>query len=547
MSGTQMTAILDLNSWEWQSVLSSVHQPFPSSFSISTLVNDTKMVYGLGLNGHTVYDGFYVFDIQQRTWIPTESSIIDETNIFIQQQTHKVSLYIVLAISILGSILGLCIIVCCLWHKYRIFFINHIKSVIWSPRAGEPFWAEISRLLFRLWFFAVFSVISCVLILQVKQSPIIHQTHRENNREMMTPDIRFCFDGWVDQARPVLQCTTDFGRSCDKYLMNITQQVNKELDYYGSQLDCYLFLGGEQMKLGSQRLSNYGTKLHFYYYGQSANQSALHVEFYHPLHDPNIPTYGIDSKGSFDEWYSPDEYAKFVSGEKMNLKTKNVYSLDPAKISQVGYTYKRIERVDPSILNYIGFKSYRDTVHEVETVKKHQVKETTTANKNGFLGALYVFPSSQDTIVMREQRAFTVVHGIGIIGGILGLLIGLQTNVFGYRPRSPWGIIHRWSIGLMTRSLLDGLRKRFSSGEVYIPIVQPVHRRFSEKDTMDDQTLHEETEEERTLRLEQRLHVFEYLFQAYYINDEIFRSCSSSSSSTRSSCNKSTTTAKNIV
>lgn len=44
----------------------------------------------------------------------------------------------------------------------------------------------------------------------------------------------------------------------------------------------------------------------------------------------------------------------------------------------------------------------------------------------------------------------------------------------------------------------------------------------SKSDHQDEEE--EERQEDRMARLEERLHVFELLFQAYYINDEVFRS-----------------------
>jgi hypothetical protein len=50
ISGNQMIAILDLNTWQWilPQVKKSLYQPFPRSFAVASLVNETKMVYGLG-------------------------------------------------------------------------------------------------------------------------------------------------------------------------------------------------------------------------------------------------------------------------------------------------------------------------------------------------------------------------------------------------------------------------------------------------------------------------------------------------------------------
>lgn len=330
--------------------------------------------------------------------------------------------------------------------------------------------------------------------------------HRDENTVMMVPDIRFCFDGWEDQPNPVLQCTTDFGESCSQHIQDITKQVKRNLNYYGYKLTCYLFKGDNELKLSTNRLTSNGSSLQFYYYGQPSNQSILHIEAYHPFHDPNIPMYNIT--GTFDQWYSKDESIKFESDEQLNLKSKNVFNLDPSKESQIGYQFKRREKMDLTLWNYIGFGTKREILHQIETTK---YQANSVEPHNDFLGSLHVFPTSYYTVVMREQRAFTVIHGIGIIGGIFGLIIGFQASVFGYRPRSPWGIVHRWTVDLMRKSLLDGLRSRFSN-DVHIPIVHPVRNSPNQE------------EGHRMAKLEERLHVFEFLFQAYYIDDEVFRS-----------------------
>lgn len=375
-------------------------------------------------------------------------------------------------------------------------------------RAGEPLWAEISRLIFRFSFLAIFIMISIILIIQVQNSPIIDQIHRDEHSLMLAPHLRICFDGW----QPVLQCTTNSGESCNQHVQNITQQVNGNLNYYGEALTCYLFQS--DWILSNHRLKNHhGSSLQFYYYGNVSNKSLVHVESYHPLHDPNLPVYGLT--GDFDQWYSEDENAKFQSFEQSNLKTHNVFHLDPTKSSQIGYEYKRREKMDRTLWNYIGFGTRREIIHQIVTV---QYQSTTIDKSNEqenvsllpFVGSLDVFPTSYSTLVMREQRAFTVIHGIGIIGGIFGLMIGFQASVFGYRPRSPWGIVHRWTVAWMRKSLLDGLRARFSN-HVHIPIVHPVYNSHS-------QEIH------RMTSLEERLNVFEFLFQAYYIDDEVFRS-----------------------
>jgi hypothetical protein len=363
----------------------------------------------------------------------------------------------------------------------------------------------------------------------------------------MAPNIRFCFDGWINQPSPVIQCSTDFGEFCSHKIQDITKRVIPNLNYYGTKLTCYLFTGNS-MKLSTSRLSSNGSSIQFYYYGEqsSENNTLLHVEFYHPMHDPNIPVYSM-SQEQFDGWYDQDEIAKFQSNEQENLKTENVYYVDPLVASQIGYDFTRREKMDMTAWNYIGFGTKREKQYQIQTTRHESQALQPDFAEEQLLGSLYVIPTTYNMKVMREQRAFTVIHGMGIIGGIFGLMIGFQANLFGYRPRSPWGIVHRWSIGLMRKSLLDGLRSRFPNN-VHIPIVHPVHRRYSEGallrsqhykkkeddsiDTIQEKDEEEEDENQRMIKLEERLHVFELLFQAYYIDDEVFRSLGNATSGT---------------
>lgn len=548
-----MTAILDTKTWQWSSPPSSLYQPFPRSFAVASIVNNTKMAYGLGLNYHTVYDGFYVFDIETNEWeLPTNDSLIKKG--IIQIADHMlISTKWVIGLSVGASLMCLSLLAYWLMKRHRTTVLvlwTGLKRSIWNRRQGEPVWAEASRFLFRFSFLAIFVIVSTVLVIQIQNSPIIDQTHHDENLSTVSPDIRFCFDGWIDRPAPKLQCTTDYGQSCTQYIRDITKNINSNLNYYGSTLTCYLFTGAN-VYLSNSRMSSNGSQIQFYYYDDDAtapsvdyNRSVIHVELYHPKHDPNIPVYNItDSAGSFDQWYSSDEMAKFQSDEQVNSKTENIYNIHPLTQSQVGYEFTQREKIDVTAWNYIGFGTQRETMHQIKSNLHHDAVRSNVRTDKGFLqGSLVVHPLSRNTVVIREQRAFTVIHGMGIIGGIFGLIVGIQVNLFGYRPRSPWGLVHRWAIGLMRRSLLKGLRSRFSN-QVHIPIIHPVHRRYSEKSPVSPENYlastavvsieedDDDDDDERMMKLEERLHVFEMLFQAYYIDDEVFQSLSSTSTS----------------
>lgn len=45
-----LIAALDLQTWQWQiHDTESSYRPFPRSFAIANIVNDTRMIYGLGI------------------------------------------------------------------------------------------------------------------------------------------------------------------------------------------------------------------------------------------------------------------------------------------------------------------------------------------------------------------------------------------------------------------------------------------------------------------------------------------------------------------
>ncbi|CAO3652337.1 unnamed protein product [Cunninghamella echinulata] len=559
---SSMTAILDTLTWYWTIPMPSPYQPFPRSFASATLINETKVLVGFGINDHTIFDGLYIFDVNQEKWLPNSNMLT------LPDQQFDNSISFIVGITILGS--SICIIAMIAIYfmvkklKEKIVdLINKVKDDIWNRRIGEPIWAEISRFLFRILFLSLFIAIIIVLMLQVRYSPVIDQKYYAHNDEYTVdvPDIRFCFSGWTNtnsNIKPYIQCATDFGDSCSQYLIDISENVKIGLNYYDSVLKCYLFRAPPSFQLGrtNDRMLSNGSYIKFFYYGDrlTSNASQLHTVFYHKYHDPNLPVYSIQDPYNLPfSWYSNSENAQFQSSEAENLRTENAFDLDPNVGSTSSYALIEREEIQASnFWNYVGIASIHKRTFEISSKAVSESVASLYATEPQPLGSLLVFPEGYDVTILREQRAFTLVNAMGIIGGIFGLIVGLQTYLFGYRPRSPWGLIHRWSVGQMRLSLLHNLKSRFPPIN-NVPIVHPVHRRLTTKSitlnsknngsrfsTMKDVQLInsdkvvrppyyteediEETIQDRICRLEERLHIFELLFQAYYINDEIFRS-----------------------
>lgn len=74
----------------------------------------------------------------------------------------------------------------------------------------------------------------------------------------------------------------------------------------------------------------------------------------------------------------------------------------------------------------------------------------------------------------------------------------------------------------MKRSLLRGLQSKFKITDSGIPLVHPVHHRFSVTDLQGLDL--DEPETKRINRVEERMQMLEMLFKAYYVDDEVFRS-----------------------
>lgn len=308
-------------------------------------------------------------------------------------------------------------------------------------------------------------------MLQVRNSPIIDQKFYRHTDDYtidvpgkyssshfvksvtlyMIIDIRFCFDGWYpDQVKtmPFLRCATDFGDSCSQYIINITDSVRTGLDYYGEQLTCFLFRSSPDFRLGrtsDRSSSSSGSYLKFHYYGDHlpSNQSRIHVTFYNKYHDPNLPVYNIHDPYNLPDfhWYSKDENAAFQAAEQANLRTDNAFDLDTNSVSTGSYELsERQVIISDNVWNkYFGIGTARSVMHQIES---QAMSEPSTAHYHSIpapLGAFNVFPRRYEVAVFREQRAFTLLNAMGIIGGISGLLLGLQALLFGFRPRSPWG------------------------------------------------------------------------------------------------------------
>ena len=164
-----------------------------------------------------------------------------------------------------------------------------------------------------------------------------------------------------------------------------------------------------------------------------------------------------------------------------------------------------------------------------------------------------VIPQHYAVINVREQRIYTLANSLGFVGGISGLFVAIHALLFGNRPGSPWGLVQQFSIRLTQNSLYSALKKSYNTIGTRIPFVSPIHPRFGEHSTNDNNinaseetvklnieipsndedalTPHQYTcnnkHQEvngRVERMEERIQLIETMLKSYYIDDTLFKS-----------------------
>lgn len=349
------------------------------------------------------------------------------------------------------------------------------------------------------------------------------------------------FDTTVD-----ILCITDAGIGCNDYIRSLDMSLHKP--YFGpltNDLTCYLFTPPDTFMLGPNFAPPYnnGSYIHFILVGDppTTTGAVVHFNFYPLDADPNrnvyfgepVPYMTLD----ITIWQNDDSNA---------LTTTNLLDVTPNQTGSLEYQLEYSQYLTNIGWNYVGFASQYNQTSDLTSSQY-----TSPSNGLGqYVNIVTLKPQTFTILNSTEKKIYTLVNAVGFVGGLFGILVAFQTVMFGYRPRSPWGIVHRWSVGQMKRSISQGLRSRFDLlHNTPVPLVNPVHRRFSllnvrsygppdyydsESDDIDPQSLDHrsdtfmippgDTDEKRRLeRVEERMQLLELLFKSYYIDDEVFR------------------------
>ncbi|KAI7892262.1 uncharacterized protein EV154DRAFT_505361 [Mucor mucedo] len=429
------------------------------------------------------------------------------------------------------------------------------QDMIWSPRSGEPLWAETTRLLVRFILLVLFLAFVSYVIYRSVESPISSQRIEVKVDSVLAPDIRFCFDGFQSNKtnpktlNPSVSCNFRNGTSCSEHIYPLDKSLYTPVynDNFG-EISCFLFLPSPDFRIMNDvngYLDALGTKAVFTLfanpmYDNNLDWGVVYVDFYAPGYDYNVHVFQLGTTK-----FSRDEIMAWrISEQASNLVKTTI--LKQGVRSATSYSLTKVQKLRKDDgWNYIGFSS---TYDESMTVVNNYVDPPQNAENMNIsypytkrIAELTVLPEAFIETTMKEQKVFTLLNAFAQVGGVLGLFIAVQTLLFGFRPQSPWGIVHRWSFGNLRIRLTDRLAYYFNRTGTPVPLVNPVHndpnlhQYFRNNDTYiphgpdvpsasDDQIETTVVQENRVKRVEERLQLMELLLKSYYLNDEVFRS-----------------------
>ncbi|KAI9359780.1 hypothetical protein BD770DRAFT_319403 [Pilaira anomala] len=518
-------AILNTKTWTWLVPPVTGIPPSRRCNAAAGILSNKYLTIAFGATMWGYYNDINVLDIQTNSWIQSFTTAEESTGL-------NLSAGEIAGITI-ASIVLLVIILLLLWklQGYIRRFFKRIYHYIWKPRIGEPVWTETTRIICQFILISIFCLLLTFSLNQAIKSPIVTQITQKSVGNVQVPDIRFCFSGfpkYTDTNPRYLgvTCRNSLGHSCTEFIQELNMSLFKP--YYISNLgevNCYLFRAPDGFVLTSTSGINNGSQLLFNFWGdERLDYGRIYTTVYPKTMNPNTKFYQIND--TMEALLTSVELYSWGLDEIIDVQMKNRYDIEPFTHSLLAYSLVEHRYLQDVNWNYVGFLPVVSSIPEISSSFRSESTNPNIERLESELGTLAVFPSAFVEITEIDVKVYTLVNSLGFVGGITGLLFSLQVCLFGFRPKSPWGIVHRWSKGIFKRSLLSNLQSKFKVTDSGVPLVDPVHRRLIISTTDFNNLDNEETEAQRVGRVEERVQMLETLFKAYYVDDEVFRTLS---------------------
>ncbi|CAO3633955.1 unnamed protein product [Mucor fragilis] len=526
---------LDTTTWTWLQLDIPGPPSAPFIYSTLTLLQNTKLVVALGLaeSKFTTDIGVIVgvpqsSDERQNSkmhWF-TNNDSLDQTNSRANDDLQRLSEGAVAGI-VVAVLLVFILLLALLWRRFPRVWRAAVGRVS-SPSAS--LYSTVSVLVF-----VVYSIYRSI------DSPVVVQEVRESTNIVRAPDVRFCFSGFSSRVYSMswkISCTFRNGTDCSSQILQLdnARHTPNFPDLLGNSPVCYMFVSTPAYSFfdGNSAYNKItGSKMVFRIQGPPSIDSngdavasgIMYVDMYAPDYNPNMDAYrlGLPTKvgpEEYREWLLEEQNTNLVSTiiAKAGVRSTALYDI-------VGR--KALRRNDD--WNFVGFSSKYDETSTVNSFYRDTPQNIALQKTASLLAQLTIQPSSFTVNTSSEQKVFTLLNAFAQIGGVLGLFVAVQTILFGFRPQSPWGIVHRWSFGRLRIKLTNRLANYFDRMGTPVPLVSPVSNRlstaFKNNTHSSDHALDKAmSQDDRVYQLEERLQMMELLLKSYYLNDEVFRS-----------------------
>ncbi|KAI9025797.1 hypothetical protein CLU79DRAFT_854263 [Phycomyces nitens] len=448
---------------------------------------------------------------------------------------------------VIGSIAFAVLLGLCIWKRDKVSYLAHYfyHRIIWVPRSGEPIWTEACRFAFRSVVLVLLLFFFGYTIKEIVNSDKSVITIRTESAMVHTPDIRFCFDGWKNDTdtganlRPRVICSTDEGYDCSKFVTNLNMSIHQPAfsDRLGD-VYCSLYSPPSWFSLTDSRgKGGNGTVVLFSFYGNTATDGVIHTTFYPPGKDPNVDKYNVDTS-DIASLVTEEELETWIVLDLEDRYASNVHTISPKSVSTLGYQIKDHQYVTDNTWNRVGFLPIYQHVPEIETVFRSGVKSDNILSRGSYhICNFKIFPDDYAIIILQEKKVSTLLNVLGSVGGVISLAVAIQVWLFGFRPNSPWGIVHRWSAGPMKSSVQRNLQGHFNSLYTPVPFVNPVRQLLTELSPVNEHSIDEKNvaesqhidykvgtyHQQRMAQMEERVELMEQILKAYYVDDEVFQ------------------------
>ncbi|KAJ8653901.1 hypothetical protein O0I10_010468 [Lichtheimia ornata] len=486
-------SVLNTTSWEWQTP-SNVYgdTPKPRFLANAELLLDKYIVVFFGTSEYFWYNDINVLQFGS---LANGSFVAQWKNNITTPLLAPIqpmfpgddSLSSTQKIGIALAVIGIVVFIIILGSWYFGEPVKHLigrsyYGIIWSIRVGEPLWIGVSHTLTKLalsFMFLAYVIYIVKLVIDSGQSSV---DLIEPANHVLLPDIRFCFDGWVDTA---VGCETESLSVDDCVSLNYIRRLDMRMhqpyfDYTGA-IECHLFHADEYFRLtraptiGQQQQCN-GSRIQFSFFGTPAEQDTnrfVHVSVYPRGRDPNLDFYYNEEK-----YMNKQELEKWLYDDSNNLlsssdKRTSLHFNTSATLSYKLLTHRYLQS---SLWNIVGIASAYNSTSEVDATFSPDVQRLLRPGNNpASVNFLDVYPESFVTYTRMEQKLHTLLTSVGSIGGLLSLLITLNSWLWGSRARAPLGWAHRVLWGRRAHMwLLNGLRTKFGNVSDSVPYVHPV-------------------------------------------------------------------------